>query len=175
MYLTGGQYKGFKINVPKSAKPTLSKVRESIFNILAQYDTQENKFLDMFAGSGIIGLEALSRGYIVTHLEKNPQNVKIIKENYNKIKVKPDVILCNALNYQNKTFDIIYIDPPWDIDYKPIISHALSLADKEAIIILEYDSLNKINLNEICIELNLKIIKSKKYGRCLIDFITFNY
>ena len=62
MYLTGGQFKGSKIEIPKSAKPTLSKVRESVFNMLVSYANYGDKFLDMFAGSAIMGLEALSRG-----------------------------------------------------------------------------------------------------------------
>ena len=65
MNLTGGQFKGLKIEVPNNTKPTLSKVRESVFNILFQYDLKEKKFLDLFAGSAIMGLEALSRGFIV--------------------------------------------------------------------------------------------------------------
>ena len=55
MYLTGGQYKGHKIEVPKNVKPTLSKVRESVFNILMQYDLSGNKFLtyeDKYVGGG---------------------------------------------------------------------------------------------------------------------------
>ena len=59
MYLTAGQYKGTKIDVPNSVKPTLSKVRESIFNMLLQFELEDNSFLDMFCGSGIMGMEAV--------------------------------------------------------------------------------------------------------------------
>ena len=78
MYLTAGQYKGHKIQVPPNVQPTLSKVRESVFNILLQYDLLSNKFLNMFSGSAIMGLEAISRGYNVTELEISPKVGAII-------------------------------------------------------------------------------------------------
>jgi len=87
LYLTGGQYKGHKIEVPQNVKPTLSKVRESVFNILQQYDLTDLNFLNMFSGSAIMGLEAISRGYKVKELEINPKIAQIINLNYKKLKL----------------------------------------------------------------------------------------
>ncbi len=174
MYLTGGQFKGHKIEVPKSAKPTLSKVRESIFNILQQFEFKDNTFLDMFAGSAIMGLEAISRGYSVYELEINPKTAAIIKRNYEKIKQKPNLIITDSLKYTTeKKFDIIYIDPPWNMNYEPIIKKASELVSKNGIIIVEFDKLSEINISDIIANqnLNLDIIKSKKYGRCLISIL----
>ena len=173
MYLTGGQFKGHKIEVPQNTKPTLSKVRESIFNMLIQYELNGNKFLDMFAGSAIMGLEAISRGYEVKELEINPKTIQIIKKNYQKIKKAPDITLCNSLNFKGDFYDIIYIDPPWNENYQPIISKAQELLNKNGIIIIEYDKQNDINIQEILKQINspLNIVKSKKYGRCLIDIL----
>lgn len=174
MYLTGGQFKGHKIEVPKNTKPTLSKVRESIFNILQQFEFENNTFLDMFAGSAIMGLEAISRGYKVYELEINPKTISIIKKNYEKIKQKPNIILTDSLKYKSETrFDIIYLDPPWDMDYNPIIQKAQSLLSKDGIIIIEFDKQKEINIPKIIADnnLNLEIIKSKKYGRCLISIL----
>ena len=167
MYLTAGQYKGTKIDIPKSAKPTLSKVRESVFNILAQFDTKDNKFLDMFSGSAIMGLEALSRGYIVTEIEINPKTANLIKKNYEKIKVKPNITICDALKYKGEKFNIIYIDPPWNMDYIPIIKKAIELLNEKGILIIEHDK--KIDFD--LFNNSLELVKSKKYGRCLIDFL----
>ncbi len=174
MYLTGGQFKGRKINVPKNTKPTLSKVRESVFNILAQYNFVDPTFLDMFAGSAIMGLEALSRGYKVKELEINPKTVHIIKENYARLSLTPDLTICDSIKYVSEIcFDIIYIDPPWSLDYIPIINKAIELTNKNSLIIVEYDKIRDINLNMIIKEnnFNLEIIKSKTYGRCLIDIL----
>jgi 16S rRNA (guanine(966)-N(2))-methyltransferase RsmD len=169
MYLTGGEFKGYKIEIPKTARPTLSKVRESIFNILDNLDCG-NYFLDMFSGSGIIALEALSRGYRVKGIEINKKSADIIKKNYEKMGQKPDIIICDALKYTGDKFDIIYIDPPWEKDYIPIIKKAYSLLNKNGIIIIEHDKALEYDL--LIQELDIKIIKSKKYGRCLIDFLS---
>ena len=174
MYLTGGQFKGHKIDVPKSAKPTLSKVRESVFNMLSSISLEDNLFLDMFAGSAIMGLEALSRGFRVFEVEINPKSAQIIKNNYSKIKQKPNLTITNALLFSPKEkFDIIYLDPPWQNDYTPIIKKADELLKDKGVIIVEYDKQNNIDLKKIIQnnDFKLTIIKSKKYGRCLIDFL----
>lgn len=174
MYLTGGQFKGYKIEVPKNVKPTLSKVRESVFNILNQYELLENNFLNMFSGSAIMGLEAISRGYSVKELEINPKVAQIIKSNYKKLNLTPDLTICNSLNYKNeKRYSIIYIDPPWDMDYKPIILKAYELLENNGVIVIEYDEKKNIDIQSILDKLNINInlVKSKKYGRCLLAIL----
>ena len=174
MYLTGGQFKGRKINIPKDARPTLSKVRESVFNMLQQFDLQDNTFLDMFAGSAVMGLEAISRGYEVFELEINPKTAMVIKKNYEKIKQKPNIIITDSLKYKtDNKFSVIYIDPPWQTNYEPIIKKAHSLLAQNGIIIVEYDNKSQIDISKIIFDLNinLEIIKSKKYGRCLIAIL----
>ena len=171
MYLTGGQYKGHKIDVPKNTRPTLSKVRESIFNMLIGFNLNGNKFLDMFAGSGIMGLEAISRGYCVKEIEINAKTAKIIKDNYAKIKTKPDIIISDALKYTGEKFDIIYIDPPWQNDYKPIINKAQELINDNGVVIIEYDKQINLNIKQLIKDTDFSIIKEKKYGRCLITIL----
>lgn len=91
MNITAGKYKGQKVKAPdeKITRPTLSKIRESVFNTLFSMIVFEGKsFLDMFAGSGIMGLEALSRGFEnVTAIEKNPKIANVLKENYANVKI----------------------------------------------------------------------------------------
>lgn len=177
MYLTAGQFKGRKIQVPQNVQPTLSKVRESVFNILLQYDLSNNKFLNMFSGSAIMGLEAISRGYSVTELEISPKVGAIIKSNYKSLNLTPNLIICNSLKYQtNEKYDVIYIDPPWDNDYKPIILKANELLNENGVIVLEYDKTKNIDIQAILDELNIDIslVKSKKYGRCLLAILRNN-
>lgn len=176
MYLTAGLFKGNKIEVPKSAKPTLSKVRESVFNILMPDFKEGQKFLDMFAGSAIMGLEALSRGYTVKELEINPKSAALIRKNYEKIRQKPDLTVVNSLNYKTEEkFDVIYLDPPWDADYSVIIKKACSLLSPEGKIVAEFDDLKKIDIEKITKENNLplEVVKSKKYGRVRIEILSF--
>lgn len=164
MYLTGGEFKGYKIDVPNSARPTLSKVRESIFNMLDNLN-HGNYFLDMFAGSAIMGLEAISRGYTVKELEINRLAAQTIKSNYLKLNKKPNLSVCDSLKFKGETFDIIYIDPPWQKDYKPVILKGLELLNTDGLIIIEHDKVIDFS------QFDVNIVKSKKYGRCLIDII----
>ena len=86
MIITGGVYKGRKIQAPdeKITRPTLSKVRQGVFNTLFSLigDFDNKSFLDLFGGSGMMGLEALSRGFAsVSVFEKNPKVAQILKKN----------------------------------------------------------------------------------------------
>jgi 16S rRNA (guanine966-N2)-methyltransferase len=171
MIITAGIYKGRKVIAPdeKIARPTLSKIRESIFNILfSMLDFEGKSFFDMFAGSGIMGLEALSRGFeYVLASEKNPKAIKILKENYANINIKENLISGNSLKHKiNKKFDIIYIDPPY---FSGIYEKSLEKIQKDfllndnGIIILEH--VNDISWN------NFKLIKQKKYSDKFISFL----
>lgn len=178
MHLTGGQYKGFIVEVPKNVKPTLSKVRESVFNILASHfqDIENLTFLDMFAGSGIMSMEAQSRGMEVLSIEKNPKNASIIKNNYKKYGIKPNIIVGDSIKYlknSDLSFDVIYIDPPWtdtefQYDYNEILELAHSKLNEKGILIFESEKIKKLPHQEF--SLVQKLIREKVYGRCMLSF-----
>ena len=122
MNITAGKYKGQKITAPDEniTRPTLSKVRMSVFNTLqCLVDFEGSSFLDMYAGSGIMGLEALSRGFsTVVSIEKNKKVYSIAKSNFKKYEKENDLklILGDSLKTcakLNKKFNVIYIDPPY--------------------------------------------------------------
>ena len=174
MNITAGKYKGQKIIAPDEniTRPTLSKVRMSVFNTLqAMIDFEGNSFLDMFAGSGIMGLEAMSRGFDkVVMIEKNKKVFNVIKSNLKKYEKDNDIklILGDSLKvcekFENKfNPDIVYIDPPY---LSGVYEQSLEVATKicGGIIILEH-----------VIELDLAnytILKQKKYGDKYITFIS---
>lgn len=176
MIITAGMYKGRKVVTPddKIVRPTLSKIREGIFNTLfAIMDFEGKAFLDVFAGSGIIGLEALSRGFFyVLALEKNPKAARILKENYENIKVGPNLIIGDSLKLIPKLtrkFDVIYLDPPYHsgIYEKCLnkIKENLLLADN-GIVILEHVA------EVFWDDLGFKLIKQKKYSDKFITFLS---
>lgn len=126
----------------------------------------------MFAGSGIMGLEAISRGFqSVLVLEKNPKVARILKENYEKLGLKPDLIIGDSLKVlakTDKTFDVIYIDPPY---FSGIYEQSLeaiknkSLINNKSIIILEH-------VTDVDWEsLGFKLIKQKIYSKKFITFL----
>lgn len=179
MNITAGIYKGRKVTAPdeKIVRPTLSKIRESIFNTLfPMIDFEGKNFLDMFAGSGIMGLEALSRGFsYILELEKNPKVANILKENYTKIGLSPNIILGDSLKTLAKIqekFDVVYIDPPY---FSGIYENSLikikeeSILKENGIVILEH--ITDVNWET----LGYKLIKQKKYSDKLITFLNINH
>ena len=177
MNITAGKYKGQKVTAPDEniTRPTLSKVRMSVFNTLqAMIDFEGSSFLDMFSGSGIMGLEALSRGFSkVVMIEKNRKVYNVIKSNIKIFEKDNNIRLILGDSLKNKEilhqktpnnvkFDIVYIDPPY---FSGVYEQSLEIASKicNGIIILEH-----------VIELDLtdyEVIKQKKYGDKFITFI----
>lgn len=175
MNITAGKFKGSKVKIPdeKIVRPTLSKIRESIFNTLfSLIDFEGKSFLDLFAGSGIMGLEALSRGFdSVLAIEKNAKVARILKENYENIKLTPNLLIGDSLKVLPKLsekFDVIYIDPPY---YSGIYEECLkkisenSLLNPDGIVILEHVA--EVEWEESGFEL----IKQKKYGGKMLTFL----
>lgn len=168
MNITAGIYKGQKIIAPdeKITRPTLSKVRMSVFNTLqAMTDFDGSSFLDMFAGSGIMALEALSRGFTrVTAIEKHPKIAAVIKNNFKKFTPSPELIIGDSLKKAktlNQKFDVIYIDPPY---FSGIYEAALdAVKGLSTIIILEH--VTDVDFT------GYELIKQKKYGDKFISFL----
>jgi len=169
MIITAGKFKGIKIKAPDEniTRPTLSKVRMSIFNTLqSMIDFEGSSFLDMYSGSGIMGLEALSRGFSkIVAIEKNPKAANIIKNNFKKFENSPILYIGDSLKISknlNEKFDVIYIDPPY---FSGIYENSLEAVKEIAngIIILEH--VNDVNFE------SFELIKQKKYGDKYITFL----
>ena len=172
MNITGGKYNGQKVTAPDESitRPTLSKIRMSVFNTLYSMINFENSsFLDMYSGSGIMGLEATSRGFKeVTCIEKNTRAANIIKSNFKNFKndnikllIGDSLKICQKFE---KKFDVIYIDPPY---FSGIYEKSLDIIKNIAkIIILEHTT--TINFD------GFKILKQKKYGDKYITFLEYN-
>ena len=169
MIITAGRFKGQKITAPDKniTRPTLSKVRMSIFNTLqSMINFEGSSFLDMFAGSGIMGLEALSRGFEqIVSIEKNPKAFQIIKSNFKRFSPPPKLITGDSLKITpslQENFDVIYIDPPY---FSGIYEQSLEAIKNisNGIVILEY--VTDIDFKDF------EPIKQKKYGDKFITFL----
>jgi len=147
-----GTIKGRKLKVPKGQKirPTTSRVKTSIFDTLGYVSGV--RVLDVFAGSGGLGIESLSRGAEhVTFIEKDPSVFKILNENYLRCgfldKATPicsDYIeALSRLRNKKETFDLIFIDPPYklynDLEVKDFIHETSKLLDADGVIVIEHD------------------------------------
>lgn len=176
MQITGGFLNSRKIITSKSqnVRPTLSKTRQGIFNSLSSLiDFSDKSFLDMFAGSGIISFEAISRGFSEVYtIEKDRKTAQIIKENFINFNLKPNILIGDSikiLKKLDKTFDVIFIDPPYDSDlYEQSLSliKELGLLKEGGIIVLEHPSSKLFDTN------GFEVIKSKDYSDKKITFLT---
>ncbi len=167
--VTGGQLKGRYINSidGEVTRPTASKVREALFSIIST-DVYKSNFLDLFAGTGLIGIEAFSRGSIkVVSIEKDVNSFKILKKNLLNLNIESNFEIYKTdaeiyLKRSKECFDIIYIDPPYKSDNYQKIFKILednpNLIKDEGKIIVEYGT--KIPLPSF----NFNLIKSYKYG-----------
>ena len=122
--ISGGQFKGFKFNNPKSSdlRPTMESVRLAIFSILdSKFDgiTDETVFLDLYSGTGIMGIEALSRGASrIDFVEKDRHVFKILEKNtalfHNaKITLHRNDAFHYLSRISSEKFDVIFADPPY--------------------------------------------------------------
>ena len=180
MRIISGKARGTKLYTLEgtNTRPTLDRVKESIFNII-QNEIEDATVLDIFAGSGAIGLEFLSRGARKAVLcDKSKEAIQIIKKNTEKTHMEEKTQIINA-DFENcleklkdEQFDIIYIDPPYATDYickslKKI--KEFGIAKKESVIIVETDDEQRI-LKEIG-NIEIKIVDKRKYGRATIIFL----
>ncbi len=147
-----GSIKGRKLKVPKGQKirPMTSRVKKSIFDTLG--NIVDTKVLDVFAGSGGIGIEALSCGAIhVTVIDKDPSAFKIIKENYEHCGLtdKADLIFSDfksalaKLKKKKEKFDLIFVDPPYklykDLEVRDFIEGVSDLLHADGVVVIEHD------------------------------------
>jgi len=186
MRVISGKARGSKLSTIESqlTRPTLDRVKESLFNII-QSRISESQVLDLFAGSGALGIEALSRGAKgATFCDNNPEAIKVIKNNLTKTRFIEHAKVINAdyskcleiLKRENETFDIIFIDPPYKMDIavksiKIILDN--QLLKKDGLIVLETDEAERDlkELEELEKNDSIHITDQRKYGRANLIFI----
>ncbi len=183
MIITAGKLKGRKIAAPGSpgTRPTLSKVRMAVFNTLgAMTDFEGKSFLDMYAGTGIMGLEALSRGFArVVFVEKNPKSFKLLQNNICHAELvsasdpilegvrsrnefgMTEAICANSLKITPKLgeFDVAYIDPPYEAG---IYEQSLAVVQAKIIVVEHMKEFEHYGFT---------MLKQKRYGNKFVTFL----
>ena len=168
MKIISGIYKGRTLdgyNI-SGTRPTMDRVKESLFAMIQDY-IKDSTVLDLFSGSGNLGIEALSNGAKVAYLvDNNNIAIKTINSNIKILNIDNAKVLKgdykNILNNMNTKFDLIFLDPPYETNYleesiKLIIDN--DLLKESGLIICESSSLDKIIYPN-----NLEVYKEKKYG-----------
>ncbi|NLY87400.1 MAG: 16S rRNA (guanine(966)-N(2))-methyltransferase RsmD [Clostridiales bacterium] len=174
MKIISGEFKYRNIEIPIGIRPTTEKVREAVFSMIDDWIPSAVVF-DMFAGSGVMGLEALSRGALKCYFnEGNRQNFRVLKANVDHCKAEDKSVLMNydylnAINRIDDKLDIIIIDPPYEnLEYYDkvfTLVHEKNLLKEGGILVVEH--LFKDKMKD---EYNgLKKVKEKKYGTIGVD------
>ena len=156
-----------------AVRPTADHVKEALFNIL-QFDLEGRRVLDLFGGTGQLGIEALSRGAreaVFTDQSKN--SVSLIRENLKRCGMKAPVLQTDALSYLNRgeKFDIIFIDPPYDAGlYAPVLEriNAVDNLTEGGIIIVEARASEALP----AMKAPYRMLREKKYGSVKIGLYT---
>lgn len=168
MKVISGKYKGRKIEGfdIEGTRPTMDRVKESLFATIQNY-VKESVVLDLFSGSGNLGIEALSEGASYAYLvDKSIKCIKTINKNINNIGIENVKVLNMdyklALKQINKKLDLIFLDPPYKTS---LIEDSLKLIDEydllsdDGLIVCESDDVDKIIYSN-----KYESIKEKRYG-----------
>ena len=178
--IIAGVRKGAALASPKGmdTRPTPDKVRGALFNIIGA-DIEGAYLLDLFGGSGAIGLEALSRGASSVTIVDNA-TAELVKKNAEKLKladglkiIGKDVFSAIAkLAVRGAKFDFIFADPPWKAGLEEkIVEKASGVLASDGLLILEANA--KTVVPESCGEPALSLVRVKKYGDAALNFYEF--
>lgn len=180
MRIIAGTLKSRKLKMVPSddTRETSDKVRGAVFNSLGPI-TYDGTILDLFAGSGSYGLEAISRGAKLVVFNDNKQiAINTLNDNIQNLGVNSMTIVWK-LDYQNALsrlaqmdtkFDVVFLDPPYKLDiYESIVNQLYDYLNEDAKIVLEMDKERAIQVDKI---LNFKIDKEKIYGSKKILILT---
>jgi 16S rRNA (guanine966-N2)-methyltransferase len=120
MRVIAGSRKGHRIDAPRgvATRPTSDRVRENVFNLVQAY-VEDTVALDLFAGSGAMGIEALSRGAErAVFVESRPTACRAIEDNLHKLRLTGAEVVCNDvtrfIGADTRTYDLVFCDPPYD-------------------------------------------------------------
>ena len=153
-----------------STRPTTDKIKETLFNVL-QGDVPGCTFLDLFAGSGAIGIEALSRGAVrAVFVENDRKACGCIRENLAHTRLEEDALLMSSdvmralRSLEGKeVFDIIFMDPPYDQGFEKTVLEYLAgsdLAGEDTLIVVEASDRTDFSYLE---ELGYETVKTREY------------
>lgn len=179
MRVISGLARGTKLNSIESSstRPTLDRVKESMFNIL-QNDIKDKVILDLFAGSGALGIEALSRGAKKAYFcDINSEAIYIIKQNLEKAHLKEKAVIfkksyIEAISSLDEKIDIVFLDPPYKLG---VVGKSIEFLLKkkiltnDVIIVIETDEVDR-DVQEIKKIEGINIIDQRKYGRAHLVF-----
>ena len=141
MRIIAGSRKGHRIAAPRglTTRPTSDRVRESAFNLIGPVDGAE--VLDLFAGSGALGLEALSRGArAATFVEADRESCRTIAANLTRLRLEARVLcqdVLHAVAHDRRAYDLVLCDPPYDFESAALLPRLAGLLSERGVLVWE--------------------------------------
>ena len=177
MRIIAGAFRGRRLRAPKSnrIRPTIDSVREAVFNMIAR-EVPGARVLDLFAGTGAMGLEALSRGaHFCFFVDKSAEAVSLIRENVqlcaaqdrSRIIQGPVASAIRRLGSENELFDLIFMDPPYGKGYiEKTLEIVGAVARNDALVIAEHHIKDKPPMVPVLV---WQKDRERRYGDTLIS------
>ena len=168
MRIIAGSYRGRVLKNPPDLKtrPTSDRLRETVFNVIAPRINEETRFLDLCAGTGAVGAEAVSRGAgFVTFVDRSRKCCALVETNLDALDIpenQTEVVMSEALEFlrrvnkkmlenpaeANEGWDVVYYDPPYSDDYRPVLelfgTQEARLLREDGILIAEHHHKNEL-------------------------------
>lgn len=178
MRVLSGKFKGKNLFAGNdlSIRPITNRLKDIIFSILQDF-IAGNRILDLFSGSGSLGIEALSRGAShITFVEKEESSLKVLKQNIRNLNIDPNVVKfvkSDALTFLSKNkdgFQLIFSDPPFKYPHLQKMTDMIfknNMLEKNGLLILHHEIDNPLLKEDV----PYTMIKQKKIGRSLLSFI----
>ena len=169
--IIGGTAKGRSLETPKrGTRPSPARLREALFNILEF--RERGTFLDLYSGTGAVGLEAASRGWQSTCVDLNKAAANVIRQNAYSLELNADIVQGDALKFVQKTakkFDIVFAAPPYPLDLTEIFQAILDaeVAVEKGLYIFQHPTQLQLNLKQKGERVGLE---SRKYGSNVLSF-----
>ena len=180
MRIIAGEAGSRRIEAPpgRGTRPTLDRVRENLFNML-QGDIYGKKVLDLFAGSGALSLEAISRGAesaVLVDCDREAHRTQIRNIHSLGFDSRAETMLCDwraairNMKEEKRQFDLVFLDPPYEYtDLREVFSSLYDLLSEEAVVVLEHEAKKEIRTGS-----GYCCIKTRSWGFCAADFYKKN-
>ena len=179
MRILAGKYKGRNFYMPAGIRPTQSIVRGAVFDILG-HDLEDMSFLELYAGSGAMSMEAISRGAeSVVMVEHDPKNVKVIRENCEllgidlgasyRISQGDAMATIKQFSRKGERFNVVFFDPPYGLKLAKKTLKVLGSNDilhPLSFVVAQYDHSDLLEIPE-----NFKIVTERRYGSSYLTIL----
>jgi len=169
--VSGGEARGRRLKAPKNIRPTQGIVKQAIFNIVAS-QIEDARVLDLFAGSGAIGIEALSRGAAhVTFVDREPRGLAILRQNLDALGLKElaHVVRADVPRWLEglpdllKSADLVFLDPPYGDEVFDRSLKAIDRSEASVVVVAEYS--RRQSLPALA---RLRVERERRYGDTMV-------